>query len=240
MNVKQLTTDYDRDGFIRIRALFDLETMQAIRENLARYEQEVFPGLEAKDYVLEKDGVSVRNLWRMDQHDSFFQKLAETPELVELVGALVNGEPVLKGVETFNKPAKTGSGVPAHQDNAYFCQTPPDVLTVWIAIDPVTEANGPVTYMKGSHGGGHLSHEPSGVAGNSVGLKETPSLEEYPEWQGLLEPGDALLHHCEVIHYSSPNKTDMPRRGLLMVFRGSHTEDSPELKEAYARGGALA
>jgi phytanoyl-CoA hydroxylase len=57
----------------------------------------------------------------------------------------------LVGVETFNKPARIGSGVPYHQDNAYFCQSPPDMLTVWIAIDAVTEANGPVFFVKGSH-----------------------------------------------------------------------------------------
>jgi ectoine hydroxylase-related dioxygenase (phytanoyl-CoA dioxygenase family) len=39
---------------------------------------------------------------------------------------------------------KVGSGVPYHQDIAYFCQPPPDMLTVWIAIDAVTEANGTV------------------------------------------------------------------------------------------------
>ena len=30
-----------------------------------------------------------------------------------------------------------------------------------------------------------------------------------------LEPGDALVHHCQTIHYSSPNKTDHPCCGLL-------------------------
>ena len=51
---------------------------------------------------------------------------------------MVHGEPVSMGVETFNKPAKVGSGVPPHQDNAYFCLTPPDALTIWIALDAAT------------------------------------------------------------------------------------------------------
>lgn len=238
MYLETYKTDYERDGFIRVRRLFSSDSMSEINTALERYEREVFPNLEPKDYVLEKDGQSIRNLWRMNEHDTFFRNLAEKPELTELVRTLVNGQPVLKGVETFNKPARTGSGVPAHQDNAYFCQTPPDVLTVWIAVDPVTEANGPVTYLKGSHHLGHLEHVKSGVAGNSMGLKSIPNKTECPEWMGLLDPGDALIHHCEVIHYSSPNKTDFPRRGLLMVFRGGHTEDSPELKAAYAQGGA--
>src|SRR6185312_15180475 len=110
---------------------------------------------------------------------------------------LVHGEPVLLGVETFSKPARVGSGVPPHQDNAYFCQAPPDVLTIWIAMDAATEANGPVFYLKGSHRGGTLPHRPSGVAGNSMGLVTLPPHEKADVLCGTLEAGDALIHHCQ-------------------------------------------
>ena len=81
----------------------------------------------------------------------FFKHSLQSRRFSASFGQLVHGEPVNLGVETFNKPARIGSAVPAHQDNAYFCQSPPDVLTVWIAMDPVTEANGPVFYERGSH-----------------------------------------------------------------------------------------
>jgi ectoine hydroxylase-related dioxygenase (phytanoyl-CoA dioxygenase family) len=238
MEFKQLKQSYENQGFIKVEKLFSQEEIEQIKSELSRYEKEVLPTIEAKDYVIEADGKSVRNLWRLDKHDSFFKSLSEKTELRTLVAILVNGEPVVKGVETFNKPAKTGSGVPPHQDNAYFCQSPPDVLTVWVAIDHVTEENGPVTYMTGSHKKGHMPHTPSGVSGNSMGLRDLPSKKSYPEWKGYLEPGDALLHHCEVVHYSAPNRTDKPRCGLLMVFNGSHTKASAELKAAYESGGA--
>jgi ectoine hydroxylase-related dioxygenase (phytanoyl-CoA dioxygenase family) len=154
--------------------------------------------------------------------------------VLALVRTLVRGEPVLMAVETFNKPARVGSGVPPHQDNAYFCQAPPDVLTIWVAVDAVTEANGPVFYLKGSHRGGTRPHRPSGVAGNSMGLANMPHHDDGDVFRGTLEPGDALIHHCETVHWSGPNQTDDPRCGLLMVFRGAHTADDPKLKGAYA------
>lgn len=240
MTNQDYKTDYNENGFTCVRALLGPDELQRVCAAVESYERNILPTLEAKDYVMEKDGKSVRNLWRMEAHDPFFKQLANKPELLALVGELVNGEPVLKGVETFNKPAKTGSGVPPHQDNAYFCRKPADVLTIWIALDPVTRANGPVTYLSGSHKLGHLEHKPSGVAGNSMGLVEMPDSNDYPHREGLLEPGDALIHQCEVIHYSAPNRTEFPRRGLLMVFGGAHTEECPALKAAYARGGALA
>lgn len=223
---------YGRDGVIRVRGLLSPTDVAAVRAALDRYSREIAPTLPPAEVVFEADGKAVRNLWRMEQHDPFFAALAARPEILRLVRRLVHGEPILLGVETFNKPAKVGSGVPAHQDNAYFCQSPPDVLTIWISIDAATEANGPIFYIRGSHDG-MLPHQPSGVAGNSMGL--AVGFDKSDPFVGTLEPGDALVHHCQTIHYSAPNKTDHPRCGLLMVFRGSHTQADPRLREEYTR-----
>ena len=80
---------------------------------------------------MEADGKTVRNLWHMDQYDPFFKSLSQRKPILDLTRRLVHGDPVLMAVETFNKPARVGSGVPPHQDNAYFSQTPPDVLTIF-------------------------------------------------------------------------------------------------------------
>lgn len=223
---------YDRDGVIRLRGLLSAAEVAEVRAALARYAREIAPTLPPSEVTFEADGTSVRNLWRMEHHDPFFAAFARRPALVALVRRLVRGEPVLVGVETFNKPARIGSGVPPHQDNAYFCQTPPDMLTVWISIDAATEANGPIYYVRGSQGG-LLPHQPSGVAGNSMGL--AVGFDKSDPFVGTLDAGDALIHHCQTIHYSSPNKTDHARCGLLLVYRGGHTQDDPRLREEYTR-----
>jgi phytanoyl-CoA hydroxylase len=233
-----LLADYERDGCIRVRTFLDAPLLQEARRRLDHYMLEIAPTLPAGDRTFEADGVTVRNLWRMEQHDPYFAELAKRPAVIELVAKLVHGEPVLMGVETFNKPARVGSGVPPHQDNAYFCQTPPDVLTVWIAMDAATEANGPIFYLKGSQGAMH-PHRPSGVAGNSMGLAKMPQHEDADVFRGTLDPGDALIHHCQTIHWSAPNKTDHARCGLLMVYRGAHTQHDPELKAAYDAARAV-
>lgn len=230
-----LIQDYRRDGVITVKPLFSPERLEAIREALERFYVEIAPTLPATDVTFETDGKTVRNLWHLEKYDPFFGELAKDPDLLALVGELVNGEPVLMAVETFNKPAKVGTGVPAHQDNAYFCRTPADVLTVWLAVDPVTQANGPVFYIRGSQNQ-LLPHKPSGVSGNSMGLDA--DFDRSDPFVGTLDAGDALIHHCQTIHYSAPNTTDFPRCGLLMVFRGKHTEVDPKLKEAYRQGGA--
>lgn len=228
-----LVSDYERDGVVLIRSFLSAAEVAAVRAELDRYIRDDLASKPLNARTLEKDEKTVRNLWRLEEHNDFFRALGEREDIKALIAPLVHGEPVLCAVETFNKPARIGSGVPYHQDNAYFCQTPPDMLTVWIAIDAVTEANGPVFFVKGSHKAGMLPTRPSGVRGNSIGLAETPDVQLEEQFCGLLEPGDATIHQCETIHHSAPNTTEHSRLGLLLVYRGSHTQTDPKLKQAY-------
>jgi len=229
----QLLEEYERDGVALIRGFLSPEQLAEVRGELERYIREDLSSKPADARTVEADGVTVRNLWRLEQHNEKLLQFATQPFIRDLLRPLLHGEPLLIAVETFNKPARIGSGVPYHQDNAYFCQSPPDVLTVWIAIDAVTEANGPVFFVKGSHLCGVLPTRPSGVRGNSIGMAEPPDVPLKEQFPALLAPGDATIHHCNTIHHSAPNKTDHARLGFLLVFRGSHTETDPELKATY-------
>jgi len=233
LDLNQLSADYERDGVIRLRRLFSPEDIATFRQMLAEYTRARASSLPKGDVTFEADGVTVRNLWRIEQHEPAFIGFVRTPRLLSLVARLVQGEPVLAGIETFNKPARIGSGVPYHQDNAYFCQTPPDMLTVWIAIDAVTEANGPVFFVKGSHKQGMLPTKPSGVRGNSIGMAEPSNVPLSEQFCGLLAPGDATIHHSVTVHHSAPNTTEHSRLGLLLVYRGAHTQNDPNLKATY-------
>ncbi len=58
------------------------------------------------------------------------------------------------------------------------------------------------------------------------------------QYCGLLQPGDATIHHCQTIHHSAPNTTPHSRLGLLLVYRGSHTRTDPALQAAYSAAAA--
>ncbi|HSI64783.1 MAG TPA: phytanoyl-CoA dioxygenase family protein [Candidatus Saccharimonadia bacterium] len=234
LDTRSILEDYERDGVVRVPRLFNREQVDILRAEIERYIREDLQEKPLDARTLEPDGVTVRNLWRMEQHHPEFCRMVESEEIVALAGQLVHGEPLLMAVETFNKPARVGSGVPYHQDNAYFCQAPPDMLTIWIAMDPVTLENGPVYYVRGSHKEGMLPTKPSGVKGNSIGLADAPSVPVSEQFCGLLEPGDALIHQCQTIHHSAPNTSEHPRLGLLLVYRGTHTQTDPQLKAAYS------
>ncbi len=233
INASQLLNDYERDGVVVIRQFLTAAEVVEVRSELDRYIREDLASKPADAATREADGVTVRNLWRLEQHNPRLLAFAEREDVRALIAQLVHGEPVLAAIETFNKPARIGSGVPYHQDNAYFCQSPPDMLTVWIAIDAVTEANGPVFFVKGSQKLGVLPTKPSGVRGNSIGMAEPSTVPLAEQFCGLLAPGDATIHHCNTIHHSAPNTTDHSRLGFLLVYRGCHTQTDPTLKATY-------
>lgn len=234
MNATPFLASYEHDGVVRVPQFLNTDEVAAVRAELERYIRDDLAAQPVDARTFEKDEKTVRNLWRLEKYNAFFRQLGERADILEFIAPFVRGEPVLVGVETFNKPARIGSGVPYHQDNAYFCQTPPDMLTVWIAIDAVTEANGPVYFVRGSHKSGMLPTKPSGVRGNSIGMAEPSRVPLSEQFCGLLQPGDATIHQCETVHHSAPNTTEHSRLGLLLVYRGSHTQTDPKLKEAYA------
>ena len=233
-NYTQIVDNYQRDGVVKLSAFFSEQLVTEVRAELERYMRDDLPSKPADARSLEPDGKTVRNLWRLELHSDYFRELAASERITSLVGELVGGEPVLAAVETFNKPARVGSAVPYHQDNAYFCRTPPDMLTLLVAIDPVTTENGAIYFIKGSHKFGLLPTKPSGVTGNSIGLAEPPTVPRSEQLCATLEPGDATIHHCEAIHHSDPNRTDQSRLGLLFVFRGAHTKVDEELRTVYS------
>jgi ectoine hydroxylase-related dioxygenase (phytanoyl-CoA dioxygenase family) len=231
----ELLDDYQRDGVVRIREFFSADTVAQIRAELDRYIRVDLPSKPKDACTLEADGKTIRNLWRLEKHNEYFKELGQRREITDLIAMLVQGEPVLTGVETFSKPARIGSGVPYHQDNAYFCQTPPDMLTVWVAIDSVTVENGAIYFIKGSHKSGTLPTKPSGVTGNSIGLATGPDMPKSDQFCATLSPGDATIHHCEVIHHSEPNHSEQSRLGLLFVYRGTHTQTDAVLQATYTQ-----
>lgn len=237
-SLAEIAERFEQDGFVKIEPIFGEERMAEIERELAGYMQEIAPGVPSDDIVYEAqtapDGSrAIRNLWRMERHSGFFAKLAQDPVLLSLARRLVHGDPVSCGVELFAKPARVGSVVPFHQDNAYFNLTPPDGITCWIALDDSTPENGCIYYARGSHQLGLRAHKASGVKGNSLAVGEAPGPEEFEQVPGMLRRGGAIIHHCVLLHRSEPNVSGRSRRGLLLVYKGAHCQTDAEGARAY-------
>ena len=139
MSNSALLDAYRRDGVVRCRGVFDAGELTEIRQAFDAYQTRAVASLPESDYTLEPDGTSVRNFWRMHEHEPFFRALAERPALVDLVAPLVNGQVVVMAVESFHKTARGGAPGPPHQGQAHLFPLPAGSFNRWGGLRPPSQ-----------------------------------------------------------------------------------------------------
>ena len=218
-----LKHDFDRDGFVVIRGFLPPDQLRELQDNLNRYIREVVPTVPETDAFYEDRArpSTLKQLQRMGR-DPFFAEYRRHPRWVAVAEALL-GEPAeADEPEWFNKPAGTNHVTPPHQDNFYFCLTPPHVLTIWLALDRVDTENGCLRYVAGSHDRGFRPHTRSKILGFSQGITDYAADDFTRERAVLLQPGDAAIHAGMTIHRADANLSAFRhRRSFALVFKGA-------------------
>jgi phytanoyl-CoA hydroxylase len=229
-----LKARFDRDGFVIVRELLDAEEFAELSANLDRYIRTVVPTLPDSDafYVDRSRPETLKQMQHMGG-DPFFRDYTAHPNWLALARALLGEEVEAQAPEWFNKPPGTASPTPPHQDNYYFNLKPPNVVTVWMALDQVDEGNGCLRYVAGSHRRGLRPHGRSNVLGFSQGITDYGPDDAAREVLIRLQPGEVVVHHGETIHRAEPNcSAARHRRAFAMVLRGASSRRD---EEAFAR-----
>ena len=146
---------FQRDGFVIVRQFLPAAEFRELCDNLDRYISRVVPTLPDQ-HAFYQDKSRPETLKQM-QHmgvDAYFADYKNHPRWNALAKALLGEDVNPKEPEWFNKPPGTGHATPPHQDNYYFNLKPPQVVTIWMALDRVDEENGCLRYLPGSHARG--------------------------------------------------------------------------------------
>lgn len=226
--------EYDVRGFVVIRNFLNSDEFAALQTELERYIRDVVPHLPDGDafYQDKSRPETLKQLQHM-AGDRFFDSYRRHPRWQQLADALVGETSTADAPEWFNKPPGTQHVTPPHQDNYYFCLTPPHVVTIWLALDDVDTENGCLRYVAGSHLRGFRPHARSNILGFSQGITDFSHEDFTREVPVLLQPGDAVAHHGMTVHRADANLSPVrQRRSFAMVFRGGSCERDTD---AYAR-----
>ena len=78
--------------------------------------------------------------------------------LKKFIEKIFNRKLIMKNLEVFAKPAKSGMRAPFHQDNFYWNIKNKMAINTWIAIDKANINNGGLIYLEGSHKKGLFEH----------------------------------------------------------------------------------
>lgn len=235
MYVGDFKAHLDRDGFVVIRGFLPSDELAALRQNLDHYIREIVPTLPDSDAFYEDRSrpETLKQLQRM-ACDPSFAAYCHNPRWVALAESLLGEPATADQPEWFNKPPGTNHVTPPHQDNYYFCLTPPNVLTIWVALDSVDAENGCLRYVAGSHLRGYRTHVKSRILGFSQGIADYAPEDFTRERAMLLDPGDAVVHYGMTIHRADANlSASRHRRSFAIVFRGASCRRDESAYERY-------
>ncbi len=133
--------------------------------------------------------------------------------------------------QLFCKPPHHGGVVAWHQDYSYCTRTRPmRHLTCWIGLDDATVDNGCLHYIPRSHNWELLPV--TGLAGDMEAIQRVLSLEQRAQFKPVpieLKAGEASFHHPHLVHGSYENRTERPRRAVVLnVFADGVASGSDE------------
>ena len=209
---------YRADGLVFVRGLFD-----ATEVDLLRRAMEQDP-LVDRHSLLRGDaagGATRISLWNR-AGDSVYGLAARVPRMVDTAEALI-GEPVYHYQSKLTaKDPYVGGAWEWHQDYGYWYYNGclrPDMLSCMVALDRSDRNNGCLQIVKGSHRLGRIDHVPVSDKQNAADPARMAWITERHETVYCeLDPGDAVIFHCNALHRSDQNRSANRRWTLLICY----------------------
>jgi ectoine hydroxylase-related dioxygenase (phytanoyl-CoA dioxygenase family) len=96
------------------------------------------------------------------------------------------------------------------------------MLSIYVSLDKATKENGCLQVLKGSHELGRLNHLREDGQTNVQSEHLEAALERYERIYVEMEPGDALVFHCNLLHRSDANNSDTYRWGYIVSYNAVH------------------
>ena len=163
--------------------------------------------------------------------DNPFMAAARHPQILDMVEQILGPDIVLWITRILCKPAVKGREVPWHQDGEYWPMRPLETCSVWIALDPVSVANGCMRFIPGSHKQeGMYRHHVNDSKKLVLSLElDQDQFNEADAVNIELEPGAMSLHHVKLIHGSAANTSGQRRAALIMRYMPATSHYQREL-----------
>ena len=221
--MQNLQRQYQRDGHVVLPPILPMQTIDALVQALQGWVSQAPPA--TNEY-----GILQFNLW---QQIPLFKQLILEGSLGAVAAAVLGVESVTLFQDNLIwKPPGTTGRVQWHQDYAYWPLSAPSGLTMWLALDDVTEEMGCLHYIPGSHHLGEKQPTTFISPGSPSWRADLPPLEwESAEADAVAVPlsrGHMLLHHPLSWHMSPANLTQRHRRAWSLTFITSDVRWDPD------------
>jgi ectoine hydroxylase-related dioxygenase (phytanoyl-CoA dioxygenase family) len=227
---------FDADGVICLRGLFDRDWCERMYAAAIRHME------SGQGRVREAKPADGRGRFYscvyMSETDPDFRAFREVSPAPVIAARLMQCDRVrFYYDQLFIKEPGTSAPTPWHNDLPFWPFRGNDLISIWIALTPVTRASSGVEYVPGSHRWGTLFRA---ITPDYDPRFMDPALPECPDYGAGagdpsirtvcwdLAPGDVLCHHPLTVHGAAGNASSTQRRvGLSIRFLGNDVQWDP-------------
>jgi ectoine hydroxylase-related dioxygenase (phytanoyl-CoA dioxygenase family) len=207
---------FAEQGFIRLRDVLSPATIRQFEPEITSKVIELntlhLPMEERSTY--QKAFLQVTNLW---QHSEVVRQLVFSRRLARVAAELLG----VDGVRLYHDQAlykETGGGItPWHADQYYWPFSTDRCCTVWIPLQETPVEMGPLSFAT-------ASHEFEFGRDLQISDESEARMQEALAQQGFevsVEPygiGDVSFHLGWTFHRANPNRTELPRRAMTIIY----------------------
>ncbi|WP_116599423.1 phytanoyl-CoA dioxygenase family protein [Primorskyibacter marinus] len=148
------------------------------------------------------------------KQNPYFWDVLRNSKMTQVLNDLLGPDTMILTSKLNTKAPGGGRAVEWHQDWAFYPHTNDDLLAFGLMLEDVTEDNGPLMVIPGSHRGPVLSHKMNDVFAGAVD-PDDPDFHRDRAVTLTGKAGSMTVHHVRTLHGSAPNLSD---RNRLILF----------------------
>ena len=148
--------------------------------------------------------------------DAYYEAMANS-RMTDMVADLIGPDVKLHHTKINSKLPGAATEVKWHQDFLFTPHSNSDVVTALLMVDDVTDDNGPLEVLNGSHKGQLHSIWQDGTFTGAVDEKVAADMQA-ASVKCMGPAGSVCLMHTRLAHGSAPNRSDDPRTLFICVY----------------------
>jgi ectoine hydroxylase len=219
----QQVREYHADGYVLAKGLFDAEEISLL-QRAAKEDRELDQHSFGRK---DGEGGTVRLSGWNHAGDTLYGMFARCESIVNSMEKVLGGEVYHYHSKVIMKDPKIGGAWAWHQDYGYwymFGALFPLLGSAYIAMDPATRENGCLQVIRGSHNLGRIDHLLTGEQAGADRDRVNEILKRMELVHVVMDPGDTLFFHCNLLHRSDQNRSENPRWSLICCYNAARND----------------
>ena len=230
MDKQPLIDDFNRDGYVMLADAISADQVQRLTASLDQWVEESRsqqgpygqtidnrPRFDVQPDTHSPETPALRRVASPVEISDDYWDVAQDNAALDLTAAIFSPNIKFYASKINLKLPGSKTAVKYHQDFPFDPHTNMDMMTVLIFLDDVTMENGPLQLVPGSHQGPlHSLWQDGRFTGAVADDVEQDAIQRSVACTG--KAGDACLMHSAVLHGSSSNLSQDPRRLFIITY----------------------